>query len=89
MVRDGDEIAAEHDWDELRFSVSWKAYCFTDEHEQATWRTNADDLSLEVVVDRLVADLRERGVIDGEVPDDAELCPLIIDTYIHFPATSA
>ena len=88
VVREGDEVAAEHTWDELRFSVSWKAYCFTDAHEQATWRTNADDLTLEVVVDRLVADLRERGVIDGEAPGDAELCPLIIDTYIHFPATS-
>jgi hypothetical protein len=88
VVRDGDDIAAEHRWDELRFSVSWKAYCFADVDEQATWRTNVDDLSLDVVVDRLVADLRERGVLDGEVPPDAELCPLIIDTYIRFPATS-
>ena len=48
-----------YDWNELRFSVSWKAYCFEDEHEQRTWREHADDLTLEVVVDRFVDDLRE------------------------------
>ena len=37
-----------YDWDELRFSVSWKAYCFADAEEQATWRTGADDLTLDV-----------------------------------------
>ena len=32
---------AEYDWDELRFSVSWKAYCFRDEAERDTWRDHA------------------------------------------------
>ena len=27
-----------YDWPELRFSVSWKAYCFADEHERDAWR---------------------------------------------------
>jgi hypothetical protein len=85
VVRDGDAIAAEHAWDELRFSVSWKAYCFADEHEQQTWREGSDDLTLDVVVDRLVADLRERGEIDGDVPPDPTLALLMIDTYIRFP----
>ena len=66
-VADGDDLVAEYDWDELRFSVSWKAYCFEDEHEQRTWREHADDLTLDVVVDRLVDDLRDRGRIDGDV----------------------
>ena len=89
VVRDGDEVAAEHDWDELRFSVSWKAYCFSDQEEQATWRTGADDLSLEVVVGRLVDDLRERGLLEGEAPEDPELSRLFIDSYIRFPVTSS
>jgi hypothetical protein len=88
VVRDEDEVAAEHAWDELRFSVSWKAYCFTDAQEQATWRAKADDLSLEAVVARLVEDLRERGAITGEVPGDPDLARLIIDTYIRFPASA-
>jgi hypothetical protein len=85
VVRDGDEVAAEHHWDELRFSVSWKAYCFADVDEQTTWRGHADDLSLERVLEVLVADLRERGAIVGEVPEDPDLSMLIIDTYVHFP----
>ncbi len=89
VVRDGDEVAAEHAWDELRFSVSWKAYCFTDEDEQRTWRDHADDLSLDVVVDRFVADLRERGEIGDAVPVDPTLALLIIDTYIRFPSPTA
>jgi hypothetical protein len=88
VVRDGDQEVASYDWDELRFSVSWKAYCFTDEDEQHTWRTHAADLTLEAVVDRLVTDLRERGLIEGEVPQDPELSHLIIGSYIHFPTGS-
>ncbi len=87
VVRDGDEVAAEHHWDELRFSVSWKAYCFTDEEEQATWRTGADDLTLEVVLDRLLGDLRERGVLGGDAPEDPELSQLLVSSYLHFPTT--
>jgi hypothetical protein len=85
-VRDGDTVVAEFAWDELRFSVSWKAYCFADADEQATWRHHADDLTLDVVVDRLVADLRDRGVLEGEPPPDPDLSRLLIDSYIRFPA---
>lgn len=85
VVRDGDEVAAEHDWDELRFSVSWKAYCFRDEEEQATWRDHADDLTLDRVLEVLVADLRERGLVDGDPPEDPDLSRLLVDTYVSFP----
>jgi hypothetical protein len=88
VVRDGDEVAAEHHWDELRFSVSWKAYCFSDEEEQATWRTGADDLTLEVVLDRLLGDLRERGLLEGDAPEDPELSQLLVSSYIRFPISS-
>jgi hypothetical protein len=65
--------------------VSWKAYCFVDEAERDAWRAHADDLTLEVILDRLVNDLRTRepGV---ELPDDEnQLGTLLIDTYIRFP----
>ena len=52
----------------------------------ATWREHADDLTLDVVVDRLVADLRERERDRRTtVPPDPTLALLIIDTYIRFP----
>jgi hypothetical protein len=79
------DVVAQYDWADLRFSVSWKAYCFEDEHEQRTWREHADDLTVEVVVDRFVDDLRDRGRIDQDVPGNPDLALLIIDEYIRFP----
>ena len=83
-VVDGDDTVTRYRWRDLRYSVSWKGYCFADEAERRAWRTNVDDLRVEAVVDRLVEDLRERGRID-ERPGDAALVELLIDEYIHFP----
>jgi hypothetical protein len=83
----GTEIAR-YDWAELRFSVSWKAYCFADEHERDTWREHSDDLTLDLIIDTLVDDLRARGRVSGDVARDSELGRLFIDEYIHFPRAS-
>jgi hypothetical protein len=72
-------------WDDLRFSVSWKAYCFADEAERAAWAEHADDLSLEVILDRLEEDLRETGRLDGARPDPRDFAAMLIRTYIRFP----
>ncbi len=72
-------------WNELRFSISWKAYCFADEAERIAWREHADDLSVQAVVDRMVIDLRARDVIRGDLPPDRELVETIIDSYVHYP----
>lgn len=82
---DGAEVAR-YDWDELRFSVSWKAYAFADEAERDAWRTGSDDLDEDRIVDTLVADLAERGVATPDVPRDADLGLLLIDTYVGFPS---
>ena len=86
VVQNGDDVVANYKWDELRFSVSWKAYCFENEHEQRTWREHADDLTVDFVVNRFVRNLRERGRITGETPGNPDLGLLIIDEYIRFPA---
>lgn len=78
-------VAARYTWDELRFSVSWKAYVFADEVERDAWRTGSDDLDEDAIVDRLVADLVERGRAEPDVARDPELGLLLIDTYIRFP----
>jgi hypothetical protein len=72
-------------WDALRFSVSWKAYCFADTHERDSWRDHSDDLTVDIILDRLVADLVERGRVDADVARDAALGQMLIDDYIHFP----
>lgn len=84
-VVDGDREIKRYRWEELRYSVSWKAYCFADEAERRAWREHGDDLAVETVVDRMVEDLRARGVINGSRPADSDLVELIIDTYIRFP----
>jgi hypothetical protein len=81
---EGTETARYH-WDELRFSVSWKAYVFADEAERDAWRHGTDDLDEDRIVDTLVADLAERGVAAPDVARDADLGLLLIDTYVTFP----
>jgi hypothetical protein len=81
-------VRAEYEWDELRLSVSWKAYCFADDVERDTRRAHADDLTEDVVIDRLVDDLRQRGIVDGAPARDRELGLLLIDTYVRYPAPS-
>jgi hypothetical protein len=85
-VRNGAELVAEYDWNDLRFSISWKAYCFADEAEHQAWRNHTDDLDLDSIVARLTQDLRERGCIDGAVPDTTDLALMMIGEYIRFPA---
>ena len=85
-VTDGDHEIARYPWSALRFSISWKAYCFADEAEQRAWREHADDLLVAAVVDRLLADMRRRGALgEDEQLSDHDLVERIIDTYIHFP----
>jgi hypothetical protein len=88
-IVDGERTVARYAWKDLRFSVSWKAYCFADEAEREAWHRHSDDLSVDAVVDRLVDDLRSRGRIGGERPSDVALVETIIDEYIPYPPAAA
>jgi hypothetical protein len=79
------DVRATYDWDEMRLSVSWKAYCFADEAERDSWRTHTSDLSEDRVLDTLVADLAERGVVAPDVAPDGKLGLLLIETYVRYP----
>jgi hypothetical protein len=85
------EVVEELGTDDLRYSVSWKAYCFVDEAERAAWSGHTDDLSLEQILATLETDLRGRGRLGaGEPrPPDAEYGKLLIDEYVRFPAADA
>jgi hypothetical protein len=86
--RQGDEVSR-YAWDELRFSVSWKAYCFQDARERDTWREHRDDLTIDVILDRLVDDLARRGVVDRDVARNSTLGRTLISEYIRFPVSTA
>ena len=80
-----DREVRRYQWPDLRLSVSWKAYCFADDAERTAWREHRDDLDYATVVERLVADLHERGVVDADPPHDRALGLAMIDTYVRFP----
>ncbi|HWP67367.1 MAG TPA: hypothetical protein VNO26_15835 [Candidatus Limnocylindria bacterium] len=88
-VRDGERRVARYRWEDLRFSVSWKAYCFADEAERRLWAEHRDDLTVDAVVERLLEDLRARGVVGADVPRGNELVDLLIDTYVRYPKPTA
>jgi hypothetical protein len=85
LVRDGDEEVGRYRWDDMRFSISWKAYCFRDEAERSTWRTHEKDLDTDIVLDTLCADLRRRERIGAERPPNRELAEILVDEYVKFP----
>lgn len=84
-VRDGDRCIASYPWGEVRFSVSWKAYCFEDEAERRMVHEHTDDLTREQILHILVSDLRERGRLGDAVPAGRDLALIMIDEYIRFP----
>jgi hypothetical protein len=85
-VADGDERVAELTTDDLRYSVSWKGYCFADEAERDAWASHTDDLTLATILEVLVRDLVDRGRLAERPGDDHELATLLIDEHIRFPA---
>jgi hypothetical protein len=86
---EGDDVVR-YPWEALRFSVSWKAYCFRDDAERDAWREHRNDLTVDAVLDRLVDDLRAGGRIDGDnIARDAELGVLLMDEYVRFPISTA
>ena len=83
-IRRDHEVRAVYDWDDLRLSISWKAWCYADETEARINDDHSDDLTLDQILDTLVDDLRQRGTIAAR-PDDDALAHAILDEYIRFP----
>jgi hypothetical protein len=75
-----------YDSDQIRFSVSWKAYCFADEDDLTRWRRHSDDLDISKVRSMLVGELERRGQIPARpAMSDKELALLMIDSFVVFP----
>ncbi|MGB5813149.1 MAG: hypothetical protein WBG86_21625 [Polyangiales bacterium] len=91
FVRDGDATVANYTWDEVRFSVSWKAYCYASEDERTLTEQHRDDLDLDTILRPLLTDLYQRGVISSadRPASDHDLALTLIREYIEFPASNA
>ena len=74
--------------DELRFSVSWKSYCFSDEEDLDRWRSHSDDLAIHTVRKTFEDELTRLGTAVREL-SDTELAVAVIDTFVRFPESSA
>lgn len=86
VLRDaGGEELARYAAGAPRFSVSWKAYVFPDEAAVTRWREHTDDLTFDVVLERLLDDLRRRGRIGADDVPDRAMGLTAIDEYVHFP----
>jgi hypothetical protein len=86
---DGDETLARYRWNQIRYSVSWKAYCYEDEADRRRTEQHEDDLDLARILALLEDDLRRRGRLAGARPGEDEFARLLIDAYVRFPASSA
>lgn len=85
---ENDTVLADYNWPDLRYSISWKAYCFKDEVEEATWREGTDDLSVDFILDRLEAALRQCGILEGARPEPTEFALMLVKNFVHFPGIS-
>ena len=85
QLRNGDEALEDISWPELRYSISWKAYCFEDEAEEQKWRAGSDDLSLDFILEKLENKLRELGVLEGQRPEPTTYAMMLVKTFVRFP----
>lgn len=84
-LRTGNQTLAEYCWPQIRYSISWKGYCFKDQRERLLWESRSDDLTLDQVIDMFEQDLRRSGRMNGERPEPDDFAQMMVETYIHFP----
>jgi hypothetical protein len=84
-LRHHDELLAEYRWQQIRYSISWKAYCFKEAADEALWRDGSDNLELDFILDRLDAGLRADKVLTGTRPEPTSFALTLAQHYIRFP----
>jgi hypothetical protein len=86
QMRSAEGDPVDFQWADIRYSISWKAYCFSDAAERSTWETGNDDLSIDEILDTLELELRNRGVMQGPRPEPDALALMLVQTFVHYPA---
>jgi hypothetical protein len=85
-----DEVVRRYKPSEMRLLVHWNAQVYSDMAEVEKSLEHSDDLTHDVVFNRLLADLRERGVKIAEPSDplhDTDFIRALIETYSIAPTT--
>jgi hypothetical protein len=85
VVVHGTKALAKFSFDELRLSISWKAYVFASPEDRALWQDHRDDLNLSYILDVFRSDLKKRGQLPASL-DMEHLAYLLMRQYIQYPA---
>jgi hypothetical protein len=89
ITDDGDE-RYRLPFEKVRISVSWKAKVFLDEEDRRIADEHLDDITLDEVVDRFVADLAARGIDCARPADphtDVDFTATLAAAYRRTPST--
>lgn len=84
-LRHEDRALAHYEWSQIRYSISWKGYCFRSSAERLAWEEHSDDISLEQILAIFEAELRRRKVFSGARPEPDAFALLMVQTFIRFP----
>ena len=87
-LRESKEVIDTFSWSDIRYSISWKAYCFADDEAEALWESGADTLSTADIIVILEAALRKRGLLKAARPNPTELALLLVDTFVKYPTAA-
>jgi hypothetical protein len=90
VITTDDEVLRRYRPEEVRLLVHWSAEVYADRQEVETSLDHSDDLTLDTVFDRLLADLRGRGVDVVEPSDpmhDTGFIRTLIANYSIAPTT--
>jgi hypothetical protein len=85
VLYDGEQEIALYTWNDVRFSLSWRAHCYRDEEEERKAQERACDLTPERALDVLTEDLRARGRIGEDALREVELARTIVEEYVALP----
>ena len=85
QLRRGDTVLANYSWADLRYSISWKAYCFGHPEDEAIWKQHEDDLTLEFILDRLDTELHRRHILTTDRPDPTAYAMMLVNSFLRFP----
>lgn len=86
QLRNGDDELEKLTWPDLRYSISWKAYCFRDDAEKRVWQDGSDNLEVEFILERLEAELRRIGVLEGPRPEPTTFAMMLVKSFVRFPS---
>jgi hypothetical protein len=87
-IREGGETRARMRFEDLRISVSWKAYVYRDTEQRRRHESGGGGLDLDQVVDRFGSDLASRGIAFRAPADplhDEAFVELLTRSYVREP----